>query len=39
LARLDALRLWTTGWHHVLAWLDVATAAERPELAEAILAA
>jgi hypothetical protein len=37
--RLDVLRLWITGLHHMLAWLEVATVAERPELAEAILAA
>lgn len=37
--RLDALRPWITSLHHALAWLDMATAAERPEPAEAILAA
>jgi hypothetical protein len=36
---LDALRLWTTGLRPVLARLDLATAAERPELAGAILPA
>jgi hypothetical protein len=35
---LAVLRLWTTGLYRVLAGLDVATAAERPEPAEVILA-
>jgi hypothetical protein len=35
---LAALRLWITSLYHVLAGLDVTTAAERPESAEVILA-
>ncbi len=36
---LDALRLWITGLRHVLARLQLSTAAERPELAGVIPAA
>ena len=36
---LDALRRWITGLRHVMARLELSTAAERPELAAVILAA